>query len=182
MNHPVYVSCSKWQNKCVTSVPDGSAIAGASARGFNNAAEMIKSWESCQNPRVTTGLTVSLSQRLPLPAPALLTPVSPCSSIYRDLEKISLKYGLNYRLGLTESPTTFSSLRFHPSMSGSSSSESGYPGVSGHPPPPFPGLSLPQPEGPPHTRINTAILFRESAWSRCRADPIISTSDGLPGS
>lgn len=114
-------------------------------------------------------VTTSSSSR-----PALLTPVSLCASICCDLEKISPKSGLNYRLRLTDRHTSPSSPSFHtaPAQSGGAGCQS----------PQQSGLSLLQPAGPPHIRINAAISFRESAWSRCCADPIISTSDGLPAS
>lgn len=113
-------------------------------------------------------VTMSSSSR-----PALLTPVSLWSSICRDLEKISPKSGLNYRLRLSHKPL------LPPSVSSQLQLRVEVQGVR---PPQQSSLSLLQPEGPPHIRINAAILFRESAWSRCCAEPIISTSDGLPGS
>lgn len=114
---------------------------------------------------------------------ALLTPVSPRSSICRDLETIPPKSGLNYRLRLTESHTTPSSLCFHTAALGRTRQlQLRVEVLQDVRPPQQSSLSLLQPEGPPHIRINVATLFRESAGSRCCADPIISTSDGLPGS
>lgn len=130
------------------------------------------------------------------PRPTLLTRTSPCTSICHDLEDSSPKSDLNYPVWLTESHTTpffqtpVSQKNTNPRLKRKQLTPRQPLNLSGFQTPPgslSPGCSAPCPcfslkDCHPLYILIQSFYSRESAWSRCCTDPIISMSDGLPGS